>query len=87
MGSPLFPSLGLVVAEDPSLTERLSGLLLEALPALVVEDHMALHHKLKQTTKSFDQPPYRSFNSIVGNGNSYREFKPDIGKPQNYLKH
>ena len=36
MGSPLLPSLGLVVAEDPSLTERLSGLLLEALPALVV---------------------------------------------------
>ena len=40
----------------------------KALPALVVDDHTALHHKLKQITESFNHPPYRSFNSIEGNG-------------------
>ena len=33
-----------------------------ALPALVVDDHAALHKKLKQIAKSFDHPPYQGFN-------------------------
>ena len=33
-----------------------------ALPALVVDDHAALHKKLKQIAGSFDHPPYRTFN-------------------------
>lgn len=33
-----------------------------ALPALVVDDHAALHQKLKQLARSFDQQPYRGFN-------------------------
>ncbi len=40
----------------------------KALPANVVEDHGALHAKLKQITASFDQPPYRSFNTIETSG-------------------
>ena len=40
----------------------------KALPARVVDDHTALHHKLKQVTESFDHPPYRSFNSVEDNG-------------------
>jgi indolepyruvate ferredoxin oxidoreductase alpha subunit len=33
-----------------------------ALPARVVEDHAALHQKLKQIAKTFDHAPYRAFN-------------------------
>jgi indolepyruvate ferredoxin oxidoreductase alpha subunit len=40
----------------------------KALPAKVVEDHSALHAKLKQITAAFDQPPYRSFNTIKTGG-------------------
>jgi indolepyruvate ferredoxin oxidoreductase alpha subunit len=40
----------------------------KALPANVVDDHRALHDKLKQITTSFDQPPYRSFNTIETSG-------------------
>ena len=40
----------------------------QALPALVVDDHAGLHKKLKQICKSFDQPPYQSFNSSAGGG-------------------
>jgi indolepyruvate ferredoxin oxidoreductase alpha subunit len=40
-----------------------------ALPALVVDDHAALHRKLKQITKIFDQPPYRAFNRSDDGGN------------------
>ena len=39
-----------------------------ALPALVVEDHAALHRKLRQVARSFDHPPYRNFNSSDGSG-------------------
>jgi len=39
-----------------------------ALPALVVDDHAALHQKLKQIAKSFDQPPYRAFNRSGDSG-------------------
>jgi indolepyruvate ferredoxin oxidoreductase alpha subunit len=35
-----------------------------ALPALVVDDHTALHKKLKQIAGSFDHPPYQTFNRI-----------------------
>ena len=34
-----------------------------ALPALVVDDHAALHEKLRQVAGSFDHSPYRTFNS------------------------
>jgi indolepyruvate ferredoxin oxidoreductase alpha subunit len=40
----------------------------QALPALVVDDHVALHNKLKRISKSFDQPPYQSFNHRSGGG-------------------
>ena len=40
----------------------------QALPALVVDDHAGLHKKLKRICKSFDQPPYRSFNNSDGHG-------------------
>ncbi len=40
-----------------------------ALPALVVDDHAALHQKLKQIAGSFDQPPYRAFNHSDDSGN------------------
>ena len=40
-----------------------------ALPALVVDDHAALHRKLKQIAGSFDQPPYRAFNHSDDSGN------------------
>jgi indolepyruvate ferredoxin oxidoreductase alpha subunit len=40
----------------------------QALPALVVDDHAELHRKLKRICKSFDQPPYQSFNSSDGGG-------------------
>ena len=40
----------------------------QALPALVVDDHAALHKKLEHIRKSFDQPPYQSFNSTDGCG-------------------
>jgi indolepyruvate ferredoxin oxidoreductase alpha subunit len=40
----------------------------KALPANVVDDHSALHDKLKQITTSFDQPPYRSFNTVETSG-------------------
>jgi indolepyruvate ferredoxin oxidoreductase alpha subunit len=33
-----------------------------ALPTRVVEDHAALHQKLKQIAKTFDHAPYRAFN-------------------------
>lgn len=39
-----------------------------ALPALVVEDHAALHEKVKQIAESFDQPPYQAFNRSTGSG-------------------
>ena len=39
-----------------------------ALPALVVDDHAALHQKLKQIAEAFDQPPYRDFNSSDDGG-------------------
>ena len=40
-----------------------------ALPALVVDDHAALHQKLKQIAEFFDQPPYRAFNHSDDSGN------------------
>jgi indolepyruvate ferredoxin oxidoreductase alpha subunit len=40
----------------------------KALPANVVDDHSALHEKLRQITASFDQPPYQSFNTIKTSG-------------------
>jgi indolepyruvate ferredoxin oxidoreductase alpha subunit len=40
----------------------------QALPARVVDDHVALHKKLKQIGKSFDQPPYQSLNHCDGGG-------------------
>ncbi len=40
----------------------------QALPALVVDDHAALHEKLNRICKSFDQLPYQSFNNIYGGG-------------------
>jgi indolepyruvate ferredoxin oxidoreductase alpha subunit len=39
-----------------------------ALPALVVDDHAALHEKLKRITKLFDQPAYRAFNHCDADG-------------------
>ncbi len=39
-----------------------------ALPALVVDDHAALHQKLKQIAGFFDQPPYRAFNRSDDSG-------------------
>ena len=39
-----------------------------ALPALVVDDHAALHKKLKQIAGSFDHPPYRTFNRSGNSG-------------------
>jgi len=39
-----------------------------ALPSLVVEDHAALHQKLKQIAESFDHPPYQDFNRSEGSG-------------------
>ena len=39
-----------------------------ALPALVVADHTALHHKLKQIAFSFEQAPYQAFNRRAGGG-------------------
>jgi indolepyruvate ferredoxin oxidoreductase alpha subunit len=35
----------------------------KALPAKVVEDHTALHYKLKQISQAFEQPPYCDLNS------------------------
>ncbi len=40
----------------------------KALPARVVDDHAALHDKLKQITAAFEHPPYRSYNSRNGDG-------------------
>ena len=40
----------------------------KALPAQVVEDHTALHHKLRQISRTFEQPPYCDFNSLDGAG-------------------
>jgi indolepyruvate ferredoxin oxidoreductase alpha subunit len=40
----------------------------KALPARVVEDHAALHHKLKHIAACFDHQPYRSFNALKGSG-------------------
>ncbi|MCP4623663.1 MAG: hypothetical protein GY850_09050 [bacterium] len=39
-----------------------------ALPALVVDDHAALHEKLKQIANLFEQPPYRAFNRSLVKG-------------------
>jgi indolepyruvate ferredoxin oxidoreductase alpha subunit len=41
-----------------------------ALPALVVDDHAALHQKLKQIAESFDQPQYRAFNHSDDSGSN-----------------
>ena len=40
----------------------------QALPALVVDDHAALHKKLKRIGESFNQPPYQFFNCSDGRG-------------------
>ena len=40
----------------------------KALPARVVNDHAALHDKLKQIAEAFEHPPYRSFNSDAADG-------------------
>jgi indolepyruvate ferredoxin oxidoreductase alpha subunit len=40
----------------------------QALPALVVDDHAALHKKLKQICESFNRPPYQFFNHSDGGG-------------------
>jgi indolepyruvate ferredoxin oxidoreductase alpha subunit len=40
----------------------------KALPAKVVDDHRALHAKLRKITAAFDQSPYRSFNAIENKG-------------------
>ena len=40
----------------------------QALPARVVDDHAALHKKLKRICKAFDQSPYRSLNCRDGDG-------------------
>ena len=54
-----------VTMEAPALATR-AGFSREhrwsALPALVVDDHAALHKKLKQIARSYDHPPYRTFN-------------------------
>jgi indolepyruvate ferredoxin oxidoreductase alpha subunit len=42
----------------------------QALPAWVVDDHAALHRKLKRICKSFDRPPYRSLNRCDGGGHT-----------------
>ncbi|MBW2411970.1 MAG: hypothetical protein JRF72_19410, partial [Deltaproteobacteria bacterium] len=42
----------------------------KALPARVVDDHTALHDKLRQITAAFEHPPYRSYNSLNGDGRS-----------------
>ena len=42
----------------------------QALPARVVDDHASLHKKLKRICKSFDQPPYQSFNRHDGSGST-----------------
>jgi len=39
-----------------------------ALPALVIDDHAALHEKLNRITKLFDQPAYRAFNHWDADG-------------------
>jgi indolepyruvate ferredoxin oxidoreductase alpha subunit len=39
-----------------------------ALPALVVNDHAALHEKLKQIMETFGDPPYQNFNRSDQNG-------------------
>jgi len=60
-----------VSTEPPSRAARAEfnrGLRWQALPALVVDDHAALHQKLKRIRHSFDQPPYQSFNSTDGGG-------------------
>jgi indolepyruvate ferredoxin oxidoreductase alpha subunit len=60
-----------VDTEPPSRATRAEfnrGMRWQALPALVVDDHAALHKKLKHIRKSFDQPPYQSFNSTDGCG-------------------
>ena len=44
------------------------GLRWSALPALVVDDHAALHKKLKRITKLFEQPAYRAFNHSDADG-------------------
>ncbi len=44
------------------------GIRWKALPALAVEDHAALHTKLDKISSSFSSLPYRSFNTIVGDG-------------------
>lgn len=39
-----------------------------ALPALVVTDHTALHEKLRQIARSFEQHPYQALNRTCGAG-------------------
>jgi indolepyruvate ferredoxin oxidoreductase alpha subunit len=60
-----------VATEPPSRATRAEfnrEMRRQALPALVVDDHAALHKKLKRIRKSFDQPPYQSFNHRDGGG-------------------
>ena len=40
----------------------------QALPALVVDDHAALHKKLAQIRQAYDRPPYLTFNTRAGSG-------------------
>jgi indolepyruvate ferredoxin oxidoreductase alpha subunit len=40
----------------------------KALPAKVVDDHAALHDKLKQVTAAYEHAPYRSYNTLNGGG-------------------
>ncbi|MGD2015018.1 MAG: thiamine pyrophosphate-dependent enzyme [Desulfobacterales bacterium] len=60
-----------VITETPSRVPRAEfnrKMRWQALPARVVDDHVALHEKLKQIGQSFDQPPYQSLNQCDGGG-------------------
>jgi indolepyruvate ferredoxin oxidoreductase alpha subunit len=60
-----------VATEPPSRATRAEfnrEMRWQALPALVVDDHAALHENLKRVRQSFDQPPYQTFNNTDGGG-------------------
>ena len=60
------------VSTEPRSSETRAGFNREmrwkALPAEVVNDHAALHNKLKQIEALFDHPSYHSFNTQNGDG-------------------
>ena len=62
-----------VATEPPSRATRAEfnrEMRWQALPALVVDDHAALHENLKRIRQSFDLPPYQSFNNTDGGGST-----------------